>query len=121
MSDFHQNEIIAQQKAEIAKLKAELADKDEDIKWMKEELEERDEAIEHVNDTLGREWCEGDIGGAVTDICEHYTSAMVSEKILGAYNKFINEGQGWEWFIYEISDEDKQMFLDAGLPDEDFD
>tara|TARA_R110000737_G_scaffold307956_1_gene315922 strand:+ start:81 stop:617 length:537 start_codon:yes stop_codon:yes gene_type:complete len=45
----------------------------------------------------------------------------VSDKILDAYNKFINEGQGWDWFIYEISDEDKQMFVDAGLPEEDFD
>ena len=43
-----------------------------------------------------------------------------SEKILEAYNEYICEGQGWDWFIYEISDEDKQMFLDAGMDEDNF-
>tara|TARA_R110000824_G_scaffold214274_2_gene400553 strand:- start:21 stop:365 length:345 start_codon:yes stop_codon:yes gene_type:complete len=111
----------------------------------KQELKkENEEAGRLVCDTLGWEYNPGyGLLSHVGDICEWYNARMslkekemkaeiaklkaeneklkVSEEILGAYNKFINEGQGWEWFIYEISDEDKQMFLDAGLPDEDFD
>ena len=43
------------------------------------------------------------------------------QKLFDAYNEYICEGMGWDWFIYEISDEDKQMFLDAGMDPDNFD
>jgi len=116
----HQNQALVEQSHKTRECHATYT------RWAKEQIEKHKECyaaqaretdIEHVRylDEQVK------LGALKEDMEKLKAEKDKVQKLFDAYNEYICEGMGWDWFIYEISDEDKQMFLDAGMDPDNFD